>query len=156
MSKQIFLTKQGLDELKKEFSGLVNQKRPLVVQRVTKAREMGDLTENTEYTTAREELNMLDGRIEELEQILSKAQVIKVNNSNNSAKQVDLGCKVTLMVNGEHHVYSVVGEWEADPLEKKISNSSPLGKALLGKKKGDQIEIEAPAGKIVYEIKKIH
>jgi transcription elongation factor GreA len=150
---KIYLTKKGLNDLKKELEDLVEKKRPMVVKRVTKAREMGDLSENTEYTTAREDLNMLDGRIEELEQILSKASVIKSGQSCND--EVKLGCKVTVKANGQDHEFTVVGEWEADPTNKKISNNSPLGKALLGKKIGQEVEVEAPAGKINYEIKKI-
>jgi len=125
-----------------------------LVKRVAEARSKGDLSENSEYTSARDELNMMDGRIEELEMILSKAKLIRQKNG--GCKQVSLGCQVTVQVSGDTHVYHVVGEWEADPLEKKISHISPLGKGLLGKKKGEEIEIEAPAGKIVYKIKKIH
>ncbi|MFC1711722.1 transcription elongation factor GreA [Patescibacteria group bacterium] len=153
---KIYLTKGGLKQLKKELGDLMESKRPLLVQRVARAREMGDLSENTEYANAREELSMLDGRIEELEQILSKAKLIKDTSKGCGSKAVKLGCKVTVNVNGETHVYNVVGEWEADPTEKKISHSSPLGKSLIGKKVGEEVEIEAPAGKIVYQIKKIH
>ncbi len=151
--KQIYLTKDGLKDLEKELTELKDEKRPQLVKRVTAAREMGDLSENTEYAAVREELNMMDGRIEELEQIMSRAKVIQGCKANG---QVSLGCKVTLVANGQTHDYTVVGEWEADPMEKKISHSSPLGKALLGKKSGDEIELEVPAGKVVYEIKKIH
>jgi transcription elongation factor GreA len=153
MNKKIYLTKDGLNDLEKELKELKEEKRPKLVKRVTTAREMGDLSENTEYTSAREELNMLDGRIEELEGILSRANIIK---GCRAGKTVALGCKVTLTANGQKHDYTVVGEWEADPMEKKISHSSPLGKALLGKEVGEEVEIEAPAGKVVYQVKKIH
>jgi transcription elongation factor GreA len=150
-TKDVFLTKEGLQALKKELEDLQNKKRPNLVKRVAQARAMGDLSENSEYTSAREDLSMTDGRIEELEKILSQVKVIRAKKKK-GRKQVGLGCQVKVKVNGETHVYDVVGEWEADPLKKKISHNSPLGKALLGKKKGEKVEIEAPAGKIVYEI----
>jgi len=145
----VVLTKEGLNQLKQEFDKLVNQKRPEVVERVKNAREQGDLSENSEYTAAREELNFIDGRIIELEEIIKSAKLI-TNHSRRS--EVDLGCRVTLHVNGHKDVFHIVGEWEADPKEKKISHSSPLGKALLGKKVGEKIEVAAPAGKLIYKI----
>lgn len=151
--KDIYLTKEGLANLKKELAKLEKQKRPKLIKRVAVARDMGDLSENSEYTSAREELGIIDGRIGEMRVILSKAKTIK---KTGGTKKVCLGCKVTVKVNGKTHVYNVVGEWEADPMNKKISNSSPLGRALLGKKAGQKVEIEAPAGKITYEIKKIN
>jgi len=150
--KKFFLTSDGLESLKQELKNLQEIKRPKLVERVTEARDKGDLSENTEYTQAREELNMLDGRIEELELILSRAQVIKKGKSD----KVALGCQVKVAMDSTDRVFHLVGEWEADPLEKKISHSSPLGKALMGKKVGDQVEIEAPAGKIIYTIKEIN
>lgn len=152
-NNQVYLTKEGLESLKKELAELTDKKRPALVKRVTEARNQGDLTENSEYTNAREELALTDTRIEELQIILNKAQIIKGNG--NGCKKVNLGCKVTVRANKETHVYHVVGEWEADPMNKKISHSSPLGKALLGKMVGETVEIEAPIGKIVYEIKDI-
>lgn len=149
----VFLTKEGLEALKKELDELVQKKRPKILERLTRARDMGDLSENAEYTSAREELAMADGRVEELQNILVKAKVI--NPKSNNGKRVDIGCKVTVKVNGQTHVYHVVGEWEADPVNKKISHQSPLGKALLGKTIGEKVEIEAPAGKILYHIKGI-
>ena len=146
----VFLTKEGFEELKKELKQLEEVKRPQLVKRLAAARAMGDLSENSEYTSSREELSMIDGRIEELEKILSQVKVIRAKKK--KSKEIALGSQVTVKVNGEEHVYSVVGEWEADPLNKKISHSSPLGKALLGRKKGHSVEIEAPVGKIVYKI----
>jgi len=149
-SKKIYLTKHGLEELKKEYNELVNVKRPAVVERVTEARNQGDLSENAQYAAAREELAFIDGRIDELEEMLR--QVYIIDDDHQGATAVNLGSEVTLKINGQHEVYRVVGEWEADPAEKKISHESPLGKALLGKKIGDKVEVEAPAGKIVYTI----
>jgi transcription elongation factor GreA len=113
------------------------------------ARQQGDLSENSDYTNAKEELEFLDGRIDELEEVLNKAKVVKGNGKTNGTL---VGTKVTLKNNGKRHVFEIVGEWEADPINKRISHESPLGAALVGKKVGENIEVKAPAGKIVYEI----
>jgi transcription elongation factor GreA len=122
-------------------------KRPDVVQRLSDARDLGDLSENSEYAAAKQDLAFIDGRIAELEEIIHSAKVVV----SHGKKHVDVGCKVTLNSNGKRDVYTVVGEWEADPVNKKISHSSPLGKALIGKKVGDSIDVEAPAGKLTYQ-----
>ncbi len=151
-SKKIYLTKEGLQELKKEFEELSKTKRPDVLSRVSQARSMGDLSENAEYVAARDELSFIDGRIDELEELLKQAVLIIESGSKNSNHVVKLGSKVTLTVKGKKEDFMVVGEWEADPQEKKISHESPLGKALIGKKIGEKVEVEAPAGKILYTI----
>ena len=150
---KVEITKSGLEALKKELDELVNIKRPQVVDRLSNARLQGDLSENSDYHNAKDELEFLDGRISELEEVTKNAVVMDVNGDGSS---VSLGTKVTLNTNGSQHVFHIVGEWEADPAEKKISHTSPLGKALLGKTKGDKIEVEAPAGKVVYEILEIN
>ena len=152
--KQFFVTKKGLEELKSELEKLQKKKRAEVVERVAAARSMGDLSENSEYHAAKDELSLVDGRIEELEDIIKKVQIIEEDG--NDSGIIQLGSQVTIKVNGKEEVFSLVGEWEADPHEKKISHESPLGKALIGKKPGDKIEVEAPAGKIAYNILKIH
>lgn len=154
-AKKIFLTQEGLDELKKELEDLQSAKRPKVLERLAEARAMGDLSENSEYTAAREELALIDGRIEELQEILKGAEVIKEDRSAKGKKAVQLGSKVKVQVKGKHDMFSLVGEWEADPKEKKISHESPLGKALIGKSVGENVEVEAPAGKIVYTVVEI-
>ncbi len=153
-TKKIYLTREGLSELKKEYDELKRIKRPRVVTRVSEARDMGDLSENAEYHAAREELSFIDGRIDEIEILLKEVVVIKDGKKSKvSAKRsIQLGSTVKLRVDGKQENYTVVGEWEADPNERKISHESPLGKALLGKKVGESIEVEAPAGKIVYKI----
>ena len=158
LNDKVFLTEKGLADLKKEFDELRKVKQPSLIKRVARARDFGDLTENTEYTNAREELSYVEGRVAELEELLSKAKVIKeekgkAGKPNNGP--VSLGSRVTVNMAGQKHVFTVVGEWEADPNEKKISDNSPLGKALLGKRVGVKVEVEAPAGKIVYKILKI-
>jgi transcription elongation factor GreA len=148
-SSSVLLTAEGLEEIKKEYNDLVNVKRPEAVSRLAGARDLGDLTENSEYTAARQDLAFIDGRISELEVILHDAKLISASQVKG---QVEVGCKVTLKINGKTDTFTIVGEWEADPLKKKISNASPLGRALLSKKVGDKVEVEAPAGKVTYTI----
>ncbi len=151
--KKVLLTQEGLDELKKEHEELVKVKRPEIVERVSDARDMGDLSENAEYSAAREELSFIDGRIEEIEELIKKAVVVKEESSaNGKNKSIAIGSKVNLKIDGKTETYTVVGEWEADPIAKKISHESPLGKALLGKGTGQIVEVEAPAGKVTYTI----
>lgn len=148
MKKQVQLTQKGLDALKKELSELVNLKRPSLVDRLSNARSQGDLSENSDYQNAKEELEFLDGRIEELETVIKSAVVVSDDNNGGAG----VGAKVTVRVNGVKTTFEIVGEWEADLAKKKISHTSPLGSALVGKKLGDKFEVEAPVGKVLYEI----
>jgi transcription elongation factor GreA len=148
LNNNILVTKDGLKHLQEEFNHLLNVKRPEAVNRLAAARSHGDLTENSEYTSAKQDLAFIDGRISELELVLHEAKVVV----SHSKKAVDVGCKVTLNLGRKKEEFTIVGEWEADPLLKKISHSSPLGKALLGKKVGESVEVEAPIGKINYKI----
>lgn len=151
--KKIYLTKEGLEVLKKEYDQLAKVRRPEVLETVSQARNQGDLSENAEYQAAREELSFIDGRIDELEEMLKQVEIIeeKPGKSGNK-KTVTLGATVTLHVGGKKQVYTVVGEWEADPAQQKISDQSPLGKALIGKEIGEKIEVDAPAGKVAYTV----
>jgi len=149
MNTTVKVTKQGLTELKAEMAELRDVKRPYLVDRLSNARSQGDLSENSDYQSAKEELEFLDGRIDELEDVLKNAQVVTNGNGHSG---VGVGTKVTVKVNGKQTIFDIVGEWEADPVNKKISHDSPLGAALLGKNVGDKAEVEAPAGKIQYEI----
>ncbi len=149
MDKHIHLTNNGSAALKKELDDLIEVKRPKLVERLASARQQGDLTENSDYANAKEELEFLDGRIDELKEVLSKAEVV---NGKEKDGHTMVGTKVTLKNNNQTHIFEIVGEWEADPLNKKISHDSPLGTALIGKKVGENVEVEAPAGKISYEI----
>ena len=149
MSNQIQITKQGFKSLKKDLGELMDVKRPKLVERLSYARSQGDLSENSDYQNAKEELEFLDGRISELQEVLKNAVVVSGKSKNGEAS---IGTKITLKANGKEHIYQIVGDWEADPINKKISHTSPLGQALVGKKAGDKIEVEAPAGKITYKI----
>ncbi len=151
VSQDVQLTQEGYDHIVVELKLLKEEKLPIAIQRVAVARSFGDLSENTEYHSAREDLSFIEGRVAELEALKANAKIIK-NGKKNSNGKVDLGSTVTLKVGREKHVYHIVGEWEANPQEKKISHQSPLGKALLGKGKGEEVEIEVPAGKLKYVV----
>ena len=152
-AKKIYLTEEGLAELRKEYEELSKVRRPEVLERLSDARNQGDLSENAEYTAAKDELSFLDGRIDELEELLKQATIIKEEDKKVDGKDVvSLGSTVTVHIDGEKEEFTVVGEWEADPTEKKISNESPLGKALMGKTVGDMLEVEAPAGTLKYKV----
>lgn len=143
------MTAEGLANIKAELAGLKEKKRPQVVERLALARTQGDLAENNEYAAAREELAFVDGRIEELEDVVANASVCDTSSSKSC---VSLGCRVKVKIGGTEIIYEIVGEFEANPTLKKVSANSPLGRALLGKKPGDDVEFEAPAGKVVYKI----
>lgn len=145
-----YLTKEGLDALKAELVTLKNIKLPEGVERVARAREFGDLSENAEYHSAREDLSWIEGRIEEVQSLISQATEIK--STSGKVDSVAIGCTVKVGINGSQHEFVIVGEWEADPSAKKISHESPLGKALVGKQVGEKVEVDAPAGKIMYTI----
>ena len=149
MAKVIQMTQVGLQALKDEFDELVNVKRPKLVERLAYARGQGDLAENNDYQSAKEDLEFIDGRISELEEVLENATVVKKNGHN---CEISIGTKVTVKYDKGECIFEMVGEWEADPTNKKISPKSPLGQALFGKKVGEKAEVEAPAGKVVYEI----
>lgn len=149
MIKKIQLTAKGLEALKKELDVLLTKKRPALVDRLSNARSQGDLSENSDYQNAKEELEFLEGRIDELEAVIKTAKVV---NSDGNGNDVGVGTKVTVRVNGVKTTFEIVGEWEADLTKKKISHTSPLGSSLVGKKVGEKFEVEAPVGKVKYEI----
>lgn len=151
--EEIYLTREGRGELQKEYEVLTEQRRPRAVQRLAETRVIGDMEESSDYSQAKQDLAFIEGRITELEEVLGRAKI--VNKSRGSKNQVGLGCKVTVKAGKTEQVFYLVGEWEADPNQKKISHESPLGRALMGKKKGEKVEVEAPAGKVTYTILKI-
>jgi transcription elongation factor GreA len=151
--KVVQVTKKGFETLKKELDELVKIKRPKVVERLERARQEGDLSENSDYTNAKEELEFLDGRIDELKDVVENAKVI--SDSNGNGHKVDVGTTVVVETSGKKHEFHIVGEWEADPMQKKISHESPLGRELVGKKVGEEIKVEAPAGQVIYKVLEI-
>jgi len=152
VTNQIQITKQGFISLQGELDTLSNEKRPKLVERLAFARTQGDLAENSDYQNAKDELEFLDGRISELEEVLKQAVIVVARSKSG---QVSFGTKVTVKTNGKKLLFEIVGEWEADPANSRISHTSPLGQALVGKKVGDKVQVEAPAGKLTYEILKI-
>jgi transcription elongation factor GreA len=139
MKKLYRLTQAGVDELKEEHDGLVGQ-RSGIAERIKDARELGDLSENAEYQSAREEQDRLEARISELEHILQNVQIIKISKSNG---KVRLGSEVKLKSDtGKSEQFQIVGTMEADPLNGKISDESPIGQALMGRVKDDTVEIK--------------
>lgn len=156
-AQDVQLTQEGYDQITAELKLLKDEKLPRAIQRVATARSFGDLSENAEYQASREDLSFVEGKAAELEMIIAKAKIVPTNGKKKSAKgSVDLGSIVTVKNGRSTHKYHIVGEWEANPLEKKISHQSPLGKALLGKVKGDAVEIDVPAGKLTYKIMSIN
>jgi transcription elongation factor GreA len=148
MKKQFRLTTEGINELKTELDELVGA-RSEIADRIKTAREFGDLTENAEYSSARQDQDRNEARIAELEGILQNAEVIKKPRGDS---KVQLGSNVKLKNGGETKQFQVVGTVEADPLNGKISDESPIGKALLGQKVGDEVEIKTPAETATYKI----
>lgn len=151
----IQLTQAGLDELKQELQDLVKNKLPKIIERVANAREQGDLSENADYHSARDEQAILQARVIEIEEIIAKAKV--VSSVKKSGSTVSMGSVVTLSQAGKSKkmTITIVGEFEADPDMGKVSSVSPVGKAIMGKKKGDSVTVKAPAGEISYEITEI-
>lgn len=147
MKKQFYLTNDGVEELKVELEGLTAQRGP-IAERIKTAREFGDLSENAEYSSARQEQERVESRIAEIEHILLNVEVIKKPKGDS---KVQLGSVVTLK-DSDTKKFQVVGTVEADPLNGKVSDESPIGKALLGKKVGDTVEITTPAETTTYKI----
>lgn len=148
---KIQFTKDGFKQLQIELDDLQKVRRPAAVDRLAKARAMGDLSENSEYTAAKEDLAFIEGRVQEIEELIKNAEIINVN----AQDGISIGVEVTVEKDGKEETYSIVGEFEADPMLKKLSATSPIGKALIGKKEGDMVEVEVPAGKLKYKILKI-
>ena len=138
MDKKFILTRQGLTSLKSEYDELTKVKRTQIIKRIQIAREFGDLSENSEYDAAKEEQSLLETRITQLEDVLKRAQIIEPVKK---ADFVVIGSTVVVEMNDEVHKFSIVGSMEADPTESKISNESPVGKALLGLQVGETIEV---------------
>ena len=147
MKKLFQITDEGKRELEKELEELKGR-RGEIADKIAEARDYGDLSENAEYDAAREEQGLVESRIAEIEDILLNAEIIKSGTSS----KVGLGSKVELKTGKKTVTYTVVGPVEADPLEGRVSNESPIGEALMGKKVGDKVTITTPKGEIAYEI----
>jgi transcription elongation factor GreA len=148
MKKQFRLTQAGVDELQAELSTLT-AKRKGIAEAIKSARELGDLAENAEYQSARAEQERNESRISEIENILQNVEIIK---KPTGGAKVQLGSSVKLEGGGKTKEFQVVGTVEADPLNGKISDESPIGQALLGKKEGESVEIKTPVDVTTYKI----
>lgn len=152
MSKKIKFTKSGHEAITKELHALKTIKHDEAKLRLERARAMGDLRENSEYHAAKEDLGVVVGRMAELEEMLRWAEIVDDAVDQIECDLVKMGCRVVVEKNGKQDEYHMVGEYEADPANKKLSHTSPIGAALLGKKKGDVIEVTIPSGKHTYTI----
>ena len=147
--KTTYISKDGLEKLRAELDEMVSIKRPEVANRIHDAKEHGDLSENAEYEDAKNEQAFVEGRIQTLSALVKNAVVIE---ENHSATHVQIGSKVTLQSEDGKESFQIVGSAEAAPAEGKISNESPVGRALLGRKKGDEVTVTVPAGDYKYKI----
>ena len=147
----VYLTAEGVKNLRRELDHLVNVKRPALAERLRRAIQQGDLSENADYITAKEEQGFLEGRVQQIEAMLRRAVIIQ---ENGPTDEVALGSRVTVVEEGmdESEVFHIVGPAEADPANGKVSNESPLGRALMGRQVEDAVSVEAPGGEIVFRI----
>jgi len=149
MSEHFLFTKEGLEKIKAELLEIKEVRLKQIAQRLKEARELGDLSENSEYEEAKNEQAFVSGRASELEKMIKYAEVIS---ENRSCTKVDVGCRVVVEADGNKESYAIVGSAESDPVNGYISADSPLGRSLIGSKKGDKIKVAAPAGQIEYKI----
>lgn len=151
--KEVFLTSKGFLEIEEELNELKTVKRPEIIKAIKEARALGDLSENADYHAAREEQAIIEGRIQELEYLVDHATII----SEEASDKARIGSSVIIKYVGEDdsEEYKIVGSTEADPFENKISNESPIAKAIIGHKKGEIVTVESPNGKYEIEILEI-
>ncbi len=149
MKKTYHITQEGKAELENELEEL-KSRRGAIAEKIANARDYGDLSENAEYDSAREEQGLVESRVIEIEDILQNCDIIKATKSST----IKVGSTVVLK-NGSEVTYRIVGPVEADPLEGKISNESPIGAALMGKKEGDAVTITTPKGEMTYHVKEV-
>jgi transcription elongation factor GreA len=148
-TKPTYLSKDGLEKLRAELDEMVTAKRPEIAQRIHDAKEHGDLSENAEYEDAKNEQAFVEGRIQTLEALIKNATII---DENHSTDHVQIGSTVSVESQDGAETFTIVGSAEAKPTEGRISNESPVGRALLGKKKGEKVVVRVPAGDFTYKI----
>lgn len=154
MDKEIYISKDGLKKLKEEMTEITTVKKREVANRIKTAKEFGDLSENSEYDDAKNEQAFLEGRISEIEHIIKNAKIIE-EVACTTKDEVCVGHTVTVQLESGEANFKIVGSYEADPEMGLISNESPIGEALLGKKKGEEVKVKVPAGEMKYKIKNI-
>ena len=147
----VYLTAEGVENLHRELDHLVNVKRSALAERLHKAIQQGDLSENADYITAKEEQGFLEGRIQQIEAMLRNAVIIQ---EDGPMDEVALGSRVSVIEEGaeEAETFRIVGPAEADPINGKVSHESPLGQALQGHRVGDTVTVDAPGGEIIFQI----
>ena len=152
MIKKNILTSEGLKKLEGELEDLIVVKRKEVAQKIKEAREQGDLSENAEYDAAKDEQRDIEARIEEIEKILKNVEIVDEDEVN--LDTINIGCQVRILdcEFDEELTYKIVGSTEANSLKGKISNESPVGKALLGKKVGEMVSVETQMGTVQYKV----
>ena len=143
MDKRIHITAEGLAALQAEYDDLVNVRRPAIIRAVAQAREEGDLRENGGYHAAKHDQGFIEGRIRDIEAMLKRVEVI--DTSPTAADEIRLGSTVTIEIDGDEETYTIVGAVEAKPALGRISNVSPVGQALIGRRVGDQVQIQTPS-----------
>jgi len=150
-AQEVYLTADGVENLRRELHDLVNVKRPVLARRLRRAIQQGDLSENADYITAKEEQGFLEGRIQQIEAMLRRAVIIE---EKGPTDRVGMGSRVTVIGEGmgEEEVFHIVGPAEADPARGKVSNESPVGRALLGRTVGETVSVQAPGGNISFRI----
>jgi len=153
MDNTQYLTQEALDNLEKELRDIKDNKIPELAKKIDDAKQLGDLSENAEYHQAKDDMAWAQTRAKEIEEILENAEVIGEDNGDKD--NVSLGSTVEVEVNGNKKEFQIVGQQEADPINGKISNESPLGRALIGAKMKSEIKVATPSGEQVYKIKKI-
>ncbi len=147
--REFYVTKDGLAKLQAELEDLTKNQRPQVAKELKEAKEYGDLSENASWDSAKDHQAFVEGRIAEVEQIIRHAVIIKAPRS---SEKVAIGSKVHLELEEGKQIYTIVGSQEANPVEGRISNESPIGQALMGRSKGEEIEINVPSGTMTYKI----
>lgn len=152
IEKEVYLTQEGLNKLENELQILKTVKRREVAERIKQAIEFGDISENSEYEDAKNEQAFIEGRILTLEKMLRNVRIIE--HEANDSNEVHIGAKIQLedLEHGDELQYTIVGSAEADPTHNRISFESPVGKALMGKKQGEIVEVNVPAGKVRFKI----
>tara|TARA_B100001939_G_C16856830_1_gene580004 strand:+ start:514 stop:990 length:477 start_codon:yes stop_codon:yes gene_type:complete len=155
MSEKLPMTAEGLAKLKSELENLKNSERPNIIKAIAEAREHGDLSENAEYHAAREKQSFIEGRISELENKISRAEVIDISSLDNSKITFGATVKITDLSSDETHIYTIVGADESDIEKNLISISAPLGRAMINKTINDVIEVTTPGGLKEYQINSI-
>tara|TARA_B100000963_G_scaffold33492_1_gene24860 strand:- start:1409 stop:1885 length:477 start_codon:yes stop_codon:yes gene_type:complete len=155
MSEKLPMTADGLAKLKSELENLKNSERPNVIKAIAEAREHGDLSENAEYHAAREKQSFIEGRISELENKISRAEVIDISSLDNSKITFGATVSITDLSNNKTHTYTIVGADESDIEKNLISISAPLGRAMINKTINDVIEVSTPSGLKEYQINSI-